>query len=140
MSPRTVWGAGQPDWGGSGPGHPGVGGQGGGVRGPAARPACHHEVGGHEAGRHHAGGQAAGQRGRVHLAELSQLLGVSAITPGGSVMSVWSFSSHGGVLWMTWASPERLLLLALQPQPLVVVPGPLLASLLVCGEGAHSED
>lgn len=81
--PRTVRRAGQPDGRCSVPGHPGVRGQSWGLWGPApcprqGGPARHHEVRGHEAGRHHAGRQAARQRGRVHLGELGQLLGLPA--------------------------------------------------------------
>lgn len=64
VHPLTVRGAGEPDWGGSGSGHPGVRGEGLRVGGPSSRPgqsgpSRHHEVRGHEAGCHHAGSHAA---------------------------------------------------------------------------------
>lgn len=125
MSSRTVRGAGEPDRGGSGSGHPGVRGQSRGVGRPLPRPrqggpSRDHEVGGHEAGRHHAGRQAAGHRGGVHLGELRQLLGLSGGTTRRTPRqhpSRMDEKTHDRFVGagVDGLLPEHFLLLALQP-------------------------
>lgn len=139
---HTVWGAGQPNWGSSGPRHPGVRGQSWGFRRPSSCPcqassACYHKVGGHEAWGHQTGCQATRQRGRVHLSDFSQLFGLSGNKQ--DIYLQWKCTANKHVYsdyCAKWQHlPEYFLLVPLQSasyESIVVVMSALFALLLIC--------